>query len=100
MDRARSKHRRDDKCEVLLESLKGRVHLQYLALYGRIILKWILRKTEWEGVNWIYLAQDRYRWCALVNTEINLRIPYNAWNFLTSICVNIEYFRMAPSLMV
>jgi hypothetical protein len=27
------------------------------------------------GVDWIGLAQDRYRWGALVNAVINLRVP-------------------------
>jgi hypothetical protein len=30
------------------------------------------------GVDWIDLAQDRYRWRALVNSVMNLRVPYNA----------------------
>jgi hypothetical protein len=30
------------------------------------------------SVNWIGLAQDRHRWRALVNTVVNLRLPYNA----------------------
>jgi hypothetical protein len=27
------------------------------------------------GVDWIGLAQDRYRWRALVNWVMNLRVP-------------------------
>jgi hypothetical protein len=27
------------------------------------------------GVDWIGLAQDRYRWRVLVNTVMNLRVP-------------------------
>jgi hypothetical protein len=30
--------------------------------------------TKMEGVNWIYLAQDRDRWRGLVNTVISLRV--------------------------
>jgi len=33
------------------------------------------RETEWEGVDWIHLAQDRDRWRALLNTAKNLRVP-------------------------
>ena len=36
------------------------------------------------GMDWIYLAQDRDRWRALVNVVMNLRFPYNTRNFLTS----------------
>jgi hypothetical protein len=34
-----------------------------------------LSKIGWEGVNWIYLAQDRDQWRAVVNTVMNLRVP-------------------------
>jgi hypothetical protein len=33
-----------------------------------------LREIGFGGVEWIQLAQDRYRWWALVNTMMNLRI--------------------------
>ena len=40
----------------------------------------------WMGdIDWIDLAQDRDRCRALVNTVMNLRFPYNAGNFLSSL---------------
>jgi hypothetical protein len=30
---------------------------------------------EWDGMDWIDLAQDRDQWKALVNTVMNLRVP-------------------------
>jgi hypothetical protein len=43
-----------------------------------------LRKIEWDGMDWIDLAQDRDQWMALVNAVMNLRVPYNARKFLNS----------------
>jgi hypothetical protein len=34
-----------------------------------------LRETEWNGMNWIDLAQNRNQWRAFVNTVMNLRVP-------------------------
>jgi hypothetical protein len=35
----------------------------------------IVLKIQYEGVNWIRLAQDMVQWLALVNTVMNLRVP-------------------------
>ena len=43
-----------------------------------------LQEMICEGMDWIDLAKDRDRWRALVNAIMNLRVPQNAWNFLTS----------------
>jgi hypothetical protein len=50
---------------------------------GRTILKWIFRKQD-GGMDWIDLDRNSERWRALVNEVMNLRVPYNARNFLTS----------------
>jgi hypothetical protein len=34
-----------------------------------------VREIEWDGMDWIDLAQDRDQWKALVKTIINLRVP-------------------------
>jgi hypothetical protein len=38
-------------------------------------IKGDLVETGWGGVDWIIVAQDRYRWRALVNSVMNLRVP-------------------------
>jgi hypothetical protein len=35
-------------------------------------IKMDLGEIGWEGVEWIHLAQDRYRWQAVMNTVMNL----------------------------
>jgi hypothetical protein len=34
-----------------------------------------LQEVGWGGMDWIYLAQNRCRWWALVNVVMNLRVP-------------------------
>jgi hypothetical protein len=58
-------------------------HLKDLSVDGNIILKWIFERLDGD-MNWINLAQDRDRWRDLVNAVMNLRVPLNAGNFLSS----------------
>jgi hypothetical protein len=48
---------------------------------GRPRRRWVdniridLREIGWDGMNWIYLPQDRDQWRAIVNTAMNLWVP-------------------------
>jgi len=51
-----------------------------------------LQEVGCGHVDWIGLAQDRDGCRKLVNTVMNLRVPYNAGNFLTS-CKPVSFSR-------
>jgi hypothetical protein len=51
-----------------------RDHSEDQGVDGRLELKWILGEIDWEGVEWIHLAQVRDRWRAVVNAVMNLRV--------------------------
>jgi hypothetical protein len=44
----------------------------------------VLREGELDGMDWIDLVQDMDQWEALLNTVMNLEVPYNAGKFLSS----------------
>jgi hypothetical protein len=43
-----------------------------------------VRQMMRDGVDCMHLGQDRNQWLTVVNTVMNLRVPYNVENFLTS----------------
>jgi hypothetical protein len=55
-------------------------------------IKMDLQEVGCGGMDWIELARDRYRWWALVDAVMNLWVPLNAGNFLTS-CKLVSYSR-------
>jgi hypothetical protein len=70
------------------ENLREVDHWGDPGIDGKIILGWIFEK--W--VCGLDGAQDKGRWRALVNAVMNLRVPLNAGNFLTS-CRPVSFSR-------
>jgi hypothetical protein len=71
MDRACSTNvEKRSAYRILVESQKERPRRRWLDN-----IKIDLRDIEWEGMDWIDLAQDRDQWSDLVNTVMKLRIP-------------------------
>ena len=62
-------------CKVFVGKLRERDHMGDPGIDGRIILRWIFRKWDVGGMNWIELAQDNDRWRALVTAVMNIRVP-------------------------
>jgi len=64
---------------------------------GRPRRRWVDIRMDLQEVgcgymNWIGLAQDRDRWRTLVSAVMNLRVPCNAGNLLTS-CKPVSFSR-------
>jgi hypothetical protein len=58
----------------------------------REYIKADLLEVGCEGMDFTELAQDRESWRTLVNEAMNLRVPLNAGNFLTS-CKPVSFSR-------
>ena len=65
---------------------------------GRPRRRWVdnirmdLQEVRCVYMDWIGLAQDRYKWRTLVSAAMNLRVQWNAGNFLTS-CKPVSFSR-------
>ena len=77
---------------VLVGKPEGRTPL------GRPRRRWVdnirmdLQEVGCVYMDWIGLAQDRDRWRTLVSAVMNLRVPWNEGNFLTS-CKPVSFSR-------
>jgi len=56
-------------------NLRESDHLEDLGIDKRIILRWIFRKWDVRGMDWMELAKDRDGWRAFMNAVIILRVP-------------------------
>jgi hypothetical protein len=61
-------------CRILVGKPEGRRPLRRLRRRWVGNIKMDLREIGWDGMDWIYLAQNRDQWRALVNTVMNLRV--------------------------
>ena len=76
MDGSCSGYGREEACtEIWWGNLRERDHWGDPDTDGRIILRWIFRKCDVGGMDWMKLAQVVDRLRALVNAVMNLRVP-------------------------
>jgi hypothetical protein len=59
-----------------------------------------LKEIGWIGMDWINLAEDGDRWRAHVYTVMNLRVPCNAGNFLSSCTLAVSQEGLSSTELV
>jgi hypothetical protein len=79
-------------------------HLENLGIDGRVKFQWIFRKWD-GGKDWIDLAQNMYRWRALVNAFLPPNVIYICRTapltsrryilYISSTNIRTEYFKHA-----
>jgi hypothetical protein len=63
-------------------SLKEPDHLEDPDIDSRILKGILILRLK--GIDWILMAQERDKWWAVRNMVINLQVPQNVGNFMTS----------------
>jgi hypothetical protein len=78
MERACSIHgEKGNSYRILAGTPEGKRPLRKPRRRREDIIEMDLREIGWGDMDWIHLAQDRNQWRALVNTVMNLRVPYH-----------------------
>jgi hypothetical protein len=73
-----------DVYSVLVGKPKGKRTLGRPRRRCEFNIKIDLKEVRCERMDWIDVAQEKDRWRTLVNAVMNVRVPQNAGNFLTS----------------
>jgi hypothetical protein len=60
---------------ILIGKHRERDHWEDPAVDGMMIIRWMFRKWDVGGMEWIVLSQDRDSWRAFVITVMNLWVP-------------------------
>jgi hypothetical protein len=68
----------------LVRRPEGKIQLGRPRRIWEVNIKMDLQEVGCGGMDWILLAQDRSRFQTLVKAVMNLRVPLNVGNLLTS----------------